>query len=271
MLPRWFDRFLTSCPRSLRDMGYLQELINMRACREHCWWAWESHLQRSRAIIREAMKCCPSHRKAVILGSGPLHDVPLEELATRFREVVLVDIMQPFSARWQRRRFTNVRTVTADVTGTVDEVYRVADDRAVPLPRSQPMLFIDDPEIDLVASVNLLCQLPYLPARYLAQRGQHSQQSIEQYARALVQGHLDYLVRLPGVVAVVADIEECKVDGAGRTIERTDTIRGVPWPWQATEWDWELAPLRYVSADYGLRRRVMGVVNVKACVPAARP
>ena len=149
------------------------------------------------------MGLCKQRRKAVVLGSGPLLDVPLAELSAGFTEVVLVDIVQPLGDRW-RRRFANVQTVTADVTGVAEEVYRVAKDPSAALPRAEPSLFCNDPDVDLVASVNLLSQLPYLPAEYLARVGEHAApDAIESFARDMVAAHVAYLQgRVPGVAAL---------------------------------------------------------------------
>jgi hypothetical protein len=153
MLPEWLDNLLTPCPRPVRALGYRRELRNLQRRRDEWGEAWAGHFERSRAVIRAAMERCPGRRKAVVLGSGRLDDVPLDELAAAFREVVLVDIVHPFRTRWQLRRFRNVRPLACDVTGTVAAVYRAAWTGDA-LPRVEPDLFCGDPEIDLAASVN---------------------------------------------------------------------------------------------------------------------
>jgi hypothetical protein len=271
MLPAWLENLVTPCPPHLRALGYLREVINLRARRARCDLAWQPHLERSRAVLREAAAGCPRRRRAVILGSGLLNDVPLGELAAAFGEVVLVDVVQPLTARWQRRRFANVRAVTADVTGTAEGVYRVARVAGAKLPRAEPTLFRDDPEVDLVASVNLLSQLPSMPAAYLARAGVHPRAEIDAYARDLVRAHLDWLRRLPGTVALLTDVEVLTVDRAGRVVEAKSALHGVELPWEGESWIWNLAPRLEIDRRYSFRRRVVGIPDVKQAPPRPGP
>ena len=55
-------------------------------------------------------------RVALVLGSGGLLDVPLEELSRRFGEVWLVDMVHPWRARLWARRLGNVRLIEHDIT-----------------------------------------------------------------------------------------------------------------------------------------------------------
>lgn len=263
LLPRWLESWLTPCPYPLRAMGYLHELFAIRACHEKCMQAWKAHLEQTRAVLRAALERCPRRRKAVILGSGWLLDVPLEELAGAFDEVVLVDLIHPLASRRRARRHANVRLLQADVTGTVEAVYRCAYRSGVPLPRSEPQLFRADSAVDLTASVNILSQLSYLPVRYLTAAGVHPPEAIAAYARQVVEGHLNYLQGLPGVMALVADVECLMVDRAGEVRERSSTVQGIALPWEGREWIWKLAPVLYLSRHQGQHRRVLGIVDVK--------
>ena len=121
--------------------------------------AWEPHCERSRQIVLAATQRCERRRKAVILGSGWLLDVPLAELCSSFNEVVLVDLLPPLATRWRTRRYRSVSLLAADVSGTAQAVWQAVEDRSS-LPRSVPDLFIGDEEVDLVVSLNLLSQLP---------------------------------------------------------------------------------------------------------------
>jgi hypothetical protein len=255
---------LTDCPRPVRALGYLRESLAIRACHRRCCYAWASHLRRTQDVIRAAVQRCAQRRKAVIVGSGMLHDVPLDELAEAFHEVILVDIIHLPGARRRLRAFPNVRPVCADVTGAVAEVYRVAHQPNLPLPRIAPDLFCADAEVDLVASVNLLPQIPYLPTRYLLKAGAHGTEAIARFGRSLVEAHLDWLRRLPGVVALIADVEEIRVNRAGEELDRVSTVCAVEVPWTGSHWTWRLEPAVERSSGVGRHRHVIGVVDVKS-------
>jgi hypothetical protein len=253
-----FDRPVN--PRVLRAMGYLSEQSSIQARHDRCRRAWEPHLERTKAVLRAATARCPARRKAVIFGSGMLSDVPLAELSAGFGEVLLVDVAHPLGPGW---RFANVRAVALDVTGTAEAVYRAAHDPKAPLPRVRPEFFCDDAEVDLVASVNLLSQLPAVPCQYLADAAAHSAEAVAAFGRGLVEAHVEYLPRLPGVVALVCDLERLTLDRQGRPVERASALRGVTLPWRGEEWVWDLAPRPEADPDFSYRRRVVGIVNVK--------
>src|SRR5262249_42904340 len=181
-------------------------------------------------------------RKAVILGSGMLYDVPVEELSTAFREVLLVDIVHPLENWLPSLRYKNLRRVTADVTGTAEHVFRVAKLPGATLPRTEPSLFLDDHDVDLVVSLNLLSQLPVIPTTYLERVGVHSPETIQGFARHLIESHLAYLQRFTCTVALITDVEKLTLNRAGKVIGRSSLLRGVELPGEGETWIWQLAP-----------------------------
>jgi hypothetical protein len=259
VLPLWLQAWLTPCPRAARKLGYLREVLGIK--RAFAWWgpAWEPHFERSRATIRQASARCTRRRVAVILGSGWLHDVPLDELAASFAEVRLVDVIHPLPIRLRVRRLGNVRLVHHDITGTTEAVYRVADDGTAALPLSQPTLFRDDPEVDLVASVNILSQLAYLHVEHLLGRP-HARADVFAYARQVIRAHLDYLVAMPGVKACIADVSRLTLNRAGQEVEEVGTLYGEPFPWKGEEWLWRLVPRAVQPPHDAHLRRVHGIV-----------
>jgi hypothetical protein len=263
MLLELLESALTPCPWHVRRMGYLYELLGIRGRYGRCRAAWKPHLERTRSVIRRAAARCGDRRKAVVLGSGMLLDVPLDDLARDFREVVLVDLIHPLRTRW-RRRLANVRLLRADISGIVEQSYRVARCAGANLPRAEPSLFLDDREIDLVASVNLVSQLPYIPAEYLLRAGVHAPAVIEAFARDVIETHLAYLRKLPGVVALVGDIERLTYNGSGQLIERLPALRGAAFPEPHEEWEWHLAPRPEAHPEYSYHRRVGAVVDLKS-------
>jgi hypothetical protein len=263
MLLDVLDRLLTPCPRPVRALGYLREAIGIygrfRRCRGH----WREHIDQCRSTIQQGLLRCSERRKAVVLGAGLLHDVPLAELAASFREVLLVDIVHPFRSRWSTRRLGNVRRVTADITNTVYDLYRASDEPEMPLPRSKPDLLLDDPEIDFAVSLNLLSQLPCMPIEYLTRFKAHSIEEIEDYARDVIQAHLDYLDRLPGCVVLITDVERLKIDMLKRVVERKDLLFGQKFQKQGEEWEWRLAPCPEADPRHHYFRRVVGISDWK--------
>src|SRR5262245_8651123 len=244
-------------------MGFPAEVAGVRGRYLRRKAEWSEHLEKSRSVIIRGAQRAVQKRKAVILGGGLLHDVPLAELAAMFREVLLVDLIHPLSSRWQTRKLRNVHRVTADVTDTIAAAYRIAWDADKPLPKSEPKLFLDDPEVDFAASVNLLSQLPCMPMAYLNGQAVHSKDAIKEYARDLIRAHLAYLHRMPGRVALVTDFERLKIAPSGEVVERSDLFFGVPWPDRGEEWEWKLAPSPEADRTHHYYRRVIGIPDWK--------
>lgn len=243
-------------------MGYLREAIGIKNRYHRCQHHWRTHVENCRTTILNALLLCERRRKAVILGAGLLHDVPLAELSAAFDKVVLVDIVHPVLDRLTLWPFKNVERLSADVTNTVNEVYRVSDEPDLPLPESKPDLLLDDPEVDLTVSLNILSQLPCVPLEYLERFKAHSREQMNRFARDLIQAHLAYLRWLPGVVVLITDIERTKIDLSGKIVERKDLLYGLEQPKAEREWEWRLAPCPEADPKHHFYRRVIaGVIN----------
>lgn len=261
------EYLVTPCSWTARKLGYLNGQLGIKVRYRQCRRAWKSHLARTKQVIRAAILECPQRRKAVVLGSGLLLDVPLSDLAASFREVVLVDVVHPVAVHLTARWYGNVSLVRADVTATAADLTKAARTSTASLPRSVPEMFCDDSEVDLVISVNLLSQLPYVPAYYL-ERSSRPEHEIEAYGRNLIESHIEYLKRLPGVVTLVTDVEKLKIDRNGRTVDRFDILYGATLPWQAEEWLWNHVPIKHASSDFAYQRRVCAIKDIKSAKAA---
>lgn len=265
MLFDLWQRLLTPCPRHLRQMGYLRELLGIR--RRYAQWreAWEPHCARTRQVILDAAARCPSPgRKAVLFGSGWLYDIPLSQLASRFREVILVDVLHPHASRRLAKQWPNVTLLDGDVTGSLEMIWRAASKMGASLQVAKPGLFLDDPEIDLVVSVNLLSQLPCIPELYLRKWGEHGDRAIADWSRRTVQAHLDYLRQFRSVVSIIADVEVMTLTQAGQRLATEGTLYGVEFPWHGQEWIWPLVPRTTRPPHHAKHLRVIGVPDIRA-------
>ena len=166
----WLDYLAIPVPRHVRQMGYVRELRALRARHDRCRSDWHSHLEHTRAVILDAAAQCEQRRSALVVGSGLLFDIPLDELARQFGSVVLVDIVHAWSVHRRAVRLSNVRLLPLDVTGVVERCHALARRRA---PARLPQRTVDclvGEDFDLVASVNVLSQLPVVPNGYMTRR-----------------------------------------------------------------------------------------------------
>lgn len=263
MILELLEYVLTPCSWAARRLGYLRGQLGIKVRHRQCRNAWKYHLQRTQAIIRSASLECTHRRKAVILGSGLLLDVPLFDLSRTFREVILVDVVHPLKAYVLAAWYGNVRLVRADVSETADALSRVGHQSSIALPQSTPQLFCDDSEVDYVASVNLLSQLPYIPSVWLGRDSSRTEESVNSYCRSLIESHLDYLNRLPGVVTLITDTEKIQVNQNGKEVERFDILYGIRLPNVDETWIWEHVPLNHLSREAAYHRKVCAIKDVK--------
>lgn len=252
------------CPRHVRVMGYLDELIAIGSRVRQVPDDWAPHLEHSKSVVRKAIAQCESRRTAVIIGSGRLLDVPLADLATAFQRVVLVDIVHVGAARRACQSFANVELAALDVTQVSEAIYHLGPTGGA-LPRSRPTLFQDDPNVDLVASMNLLSQLPYTPCKYLRRWNHFSPNDLEGFARHLIEAHLAFLGGFTCTVCLIADEEYLTYDAQDRLVERRGALHGAELPWPGEDWVWRLAP-RTKPGGTSLFHRVRGAVRASKSV-----
>ena len=262
----WLEFLTTPVPRHVRTMGYVRELRALRARRHRCRNAWQPHLERTRALVRAAAARCERRRRALIVGSGLLFDVPLEDLSRQFDQVVLVDIVHLWSVHLQASRFPNVELLPLDVTGVVERCHALAGEASaraglpVSLPQRRADCLLGEP-FDLVASINVLSQLPVVPNGYLFRRVRSlTDAQRHEFSRALVSNHLDWMCSFPGTACLITDLERLHVDDCGRG-SREGSLWGVELPDGGCGWEWDLAPKPEMHADLDVRHHVVGYAS----------
>ena len=270
MLVDLLEYLITPCSWQARSIGFLTSSLQVQARYRRCRRAWQPHLDRTRRVILAAAESCAQRRKVAILGAGLLHDIPLRELSGMFREVVLVDIVFPWSSRLTAARYRNVRCLATDLTGTIDALIHAARDSTLPLPHSAPTLFQNDSALDLTVSVNLLSQLPVIPTRYLTRkraRATRNEATLQTWSRHLQDAHLAYLQSLPGLITLITDIEGTRRTRNGTIVERWDNLHGLEMPPPNETWEWALAPAPESDPDVDHIVKVAAFSDWKSAPP----
>jgi hypothetical protein len=271
MILELLEYLMSSCSKTGRSMGFISASLKVRARFRRCGKAWAPHIGQTRHVILEAAGRCRGRRKVVLLGAGLLHDIPLKELSGLFDEVVLVDIVHHWLSRISARRFRNVKQISADITGVMEHLRRVAGIPDAAMPVSRPTLFLDDPRLDLTVSVNLLSQLPDVPGKYL--EGLRDEHAISVFQKHLVEAHLDYLCRLPGHTALITDTAVRYVARDGSREEEWDPLHGVKLPPPEFTWEWRLAPSPEIGRGIDMFTTVAAYADWKqaAALPGRTP
>lgn len=230
-----------------RELGHLAEAIALDARTRRQGLGWREHQQRTIDAILRVASQCRQNRLAVILGAGSCHDVPVAALAAQFERVHLVDIVQLSAARKLCKLHRNVKWVTEDLTGIVAALaarrgrFDAAALAALTLP-TPPVL--QQPDIDFVASVNLLSQLPVKPAEYLQRMAPAlTIEDLNAFAWRLLKAHVAALRQLRVPICLVADEQQRTWNRHGELVEQVELISALGLSAQVLDrWRWPLAP-----------------------------
>lgn len=220
-----------------KEMGFLKESISMEARVDRCQKSWGTHYQNCQKVILNASKRAVQKRTVLVLGAGSLHDVPLGVLSAQFEKVLLVDLVFLKSARNVAQQFENVELIEHDITESLQKIQ-------IGLPFVEmPMAWLDEPEIDLVISLNLITQLPLIPVRWLMEHFEVTEQEGDILGKQLILSHILYLQAFSGEVCLIADREGVEFDANGNELDRFDPWWDVEPPKPVATWEWELVPL----------------------------
>ncbi len=228
---------------------FVRSSVSLWSRAGRCRAAWRAHEMHSQKAMLDAMADLKQRRTAVVLGSGLLRDVPIEELAKTFDTVVLVDLVHLASVRlWLKtRRLGNVRLIERDLSG----YDALAAGQTV-----EPLGFLRQvPYLDFVVSANLLSQIGRGVQRRLAEEPVGRMPA--DAGASLVAAHIDGLASLPCRTCLVTDIAYAVIDRTGRTHETSDLLLGISPPAEVDRWTWPVAPLGEESRDYQIVHEVI--------------
>ncbi len=251
MLAELALRALTPAAPLARRFGLLQESVALWSRGYRQRKAWAGHHAHCRKLVAEIAAGLPHRRKVVILGSGLVRDVPLNDLCESFDEVVLVDIVHLPLVRLRLLPRRNVRLVTRDLTGAMAWLAGEADGRAEPLAE-----LIADEAVDLVVSANLLSQLAWPVADWLEDNPARAAALPDELPARCIAWHLEDLSRFKGHVCLISDVEMVERERDGTIHDRLDLTYGVALPPEDESWLWPVAPFGEAERDREFVHRV---------------
>lgn len=233
----------TPCSPAIRHLGYLTEAIDMRGRSRRNAAAWQLHLDNTRRFVLSSAEKCRDRSSLIILGSGLLLDVPLAELASLFREVILMDVVCLPEIRNRIKAYNNVSFIECDVTGTAGQLYRNSLTGITEMPESDPLLPGIGRDCSLVVSLNILSQLWVVPRVYAGRRFRGlNEYQVDEWCGRVVAAHYAFLRSLPCDVCLVADHEFVTRNRDGGVISKGSTVYDLELPVPDKEWRWNIVP-----------------------------
>lgn len=244
MLAEFFLHLTTPAARMTRKLGLVGESVALWARGNRQRRTWDPHHERCRTVVAEAVAELPQRRKAVVLGSGLLRDIPLDLLARQFERVLLVDAVHLPQIRLRMRFRPKVMLLTRDLTGIMSWLAKEAGGRIDPL-----VDLTVDPAVDLVVSANLMSQLAWPVEDWLDDHPARAGQLPADLPARCIAWHLADLRRFGGRVVLLSDVEMVERDRAGAITDSLDLTRGVALPPPDESWDWPVAPFGEAERD----------------------
>jgi hypothetical protein len=253
----------TPCSPYIRRMGYLSEAIEMRGRSQRRQAAWQPHLDNTLRFVLSSAEKCRSRNKAVILGSGLLLDVPLAELSSLFRDVVLLDVVCLPEVRRKVMDHRNTVFVEHDVTNVSELLYQNGQSNISELPEPASSLPGACHDAGLVISLNILSQLWVVPRAYASQRMRGlDEYAVDEWCSRIVASHYAALSSLSCDVCLVADHGFVKRDKKGGVISQGSTVYGLALPEPDASWTWNIAPIEKTSREFS-KELIVGAWHIR--------
>lgn len=258
MFFEWIEFIRQPSSKFARRMGYVYSTIALEWRQRRQKHQWQHHVHACadmwRQIITEH-----SPKKIAILGSGPLHEIPIDWLLDQVDEIHLVDVVQPRSVRRRYSHNTKVHLVEKDLTGLVDHLKgRETPPNELDFKSPMPKEFL--PTVDLVVSANIVSQLSLEPLWYLSKYFGVKEDSdlAQRLIGKLGADHLDLLRHFKCPTFIYTDVTRDYISPTGELLE-THGSR-VPDLAKAGElvksWTWDICPLGELSKEFSMRMTV---------------
>jgi len=248
----------------LRKFGFKkdQQGIISRYIRES--GGWENHIKNTKEyILKSAVK--KEQKTCVILGSGWLLDVPIDELSQLFDKVKLIDIVHPTQITHKVKKFENVEVIETDITGFIETVYQFmkkSKKTKLGLNKIEAVYtdswFNDMKNTDFVVSVNILNQLDILICDFINTFDIYKEQEILEFRKIIQQNHLNALPK--GKSCLITDYKELRLDDNDIEIESKALVHiDLPKTSSLKKWQWAFDMSKTYHKDFKTVFKVVGM------------
>lgn len=240
MILEWIQSQTTEAPEHIRSLGMVHEAVAIEARFRRCSHAWESHLRKTKHQILQVIAGMEPGGEVIVLGSGGLHDIPLEDLAEHFDRVRLWDVVHLRQALRTAERFRNVECETFDVTALCKDFDSWLKGYRRSPPKPQIPDHLPTRGADLIISLNLLSQLPIqLMARA---RTPKRRKSLAGFADELMRAHVSWLMGHDCPVLLVTDLERQYETGRKIKVEKALPEHDLGLEAPLDTWMWTVCP-----------------------------
>lgn len=248
--------YLTERPqlKEARSFGHLYESISLLSREKRCKSAWEPHRTECKNLITKHLDCAINRDSILILGPGPLHEIPIEEISKKFKKVTLVDIVHLQSTKKYVSHLKNIDFIEHDITEKEAELQNLKT-----LTSKPPQRFLDQ-DWGMVLSVNLMSQLPlhFQTCIEKKMKGLFSESAIDTFLKELTSLHYLYLKSFKAPVLLITDTHSDYLNPSEKILQTDDNYAHIKLPAPIHSWVWRVAPIPEFRKDIEIRMRVSG-------------
>lgn len=240
-----------------RSFGHLYESISLIEREKRCRQHWLSHCENSKQFIMQQCQSLTVKKNILILGSGPLHEIPIEWLSRNFEDIFLVDVVHLNSVKKSYAHLKNLHFIVHDISEIEEEIQKTKS-----LVKKIPAFLTDRP-FSCVISANVMSQIPLHLHNYVLKNIKNSftEEEIADFLLESTKAHFDYLQSFQAFrKLLITDVETLYYDGKGRLIESQLNYSHLNLPSPKQEWIWNVAPIPELSREQEMRMKVAGFV-----------
>lgn len=238
--------------KEARAFGHLYEAISLVQREKRCSKYWLSHRTMCKQFIEKHANLAKEKNSVLVLGSGPLHEIPLEFLSRTFNKVALVDVVHLPQVKKTWKHLSNVHFIESDVTEIEKEMLK--EKRPI---NKVPTAFLND-HYDLVISANLLSQLSYHLRNFLEKNASPTctEEELDTFSYQVTYNHFLYLKSFACPVILITDIETHLLNKNEELVQKESPYLNFAFPSAEEEWWWNLAPIPEYSKEIAIKMKV---------------
>ncbi|MBC7428834.1 MAG: hypothetical protein H7336_09505 [Bacteriovorax sp.] len=239
-----------------KSFGHLAESISLISREKRCKLAWLSHRIQCKEFITTGLSQAKNFESILVLGSGPLHEIPIENLSRTFKKVVLVDIVHLKATRESVAHLTNIEFVEHEISEIESSL---KNEKA--LIEKIPGAF-QNIDWGLVLSVNVMSQLPLHLASYIKKKlkNKFSDEEVQKFLERVTVNHLLFLNAFRCPVILITDVETTYTDKNEAILQNDINYTHLTFPKTTEQWIWNVAPIPEFDKNIGMKMLVSAFV-----------
>lgn len=250
--------YLTENPKisEAKSFGHLFESISLLEREKRCQKSWLPHRTQCKSFIGENLSLAKNFDSILVLGSGPLHEIPIEILASTFKKVVLVDIVHLKNTKKALAHLKNIEFIEHEIS-ELESVLKNEKRLIEVIPKT----FTND-NWGIVLSINIMSQLPLHLDSYIKKKlkNKFSDKQVDTFLKQVTKNHLSYLQAFQCPVILISDIETCYFDKKEMLLQKDQNYSHLQMPKAIATWSWNVAPIPEFDKNIAMKMTVAAFV-----------